>query len=55
MKTKVNVKKENVTGYKNYTNFYDNKTIQIVADWYKKDIDFWGFDFNTAATKNYFN
>ena len=24
------------------------KTIQIIADWYKKDIDYWGFDFDTS-------
>jgi hypothetical protein len=26
--------------------------MQIVADWYQKDIDFFGFDFDTAATRN---
>jgi|TARA_B110000908_G_scaffold171891_1_gene236390 hypothetical protein len=36
-----------------YQKIYNDKTIQIVADWYKKDIDHWGFDFNSAATKNY--
>jgi hypothetical protein len=33
---------------------YTNKTIQIVADWYQKDIDYWGFDFDTEAQKNYY-
>lgn len=28
--------------------------IQIVADWYQKDIDYWGFDFDSSATKNYY-
>jgi hypothetical protein len=44
-----------VTGYKQstYTDYYNDKTIQIVADWYKKDIDYWGFDFDSAAQRNY--
>ena len=37
---------------KDYKDFYNNKTIQIIADWYKDDIEFFGFDFDTAATKN---
>lgn len=45
----------NVTGYdqSTYKSYYNEKTIQIVADWYKRDIDHWGFDFDTAARKNY--
>ena len=44
----------NITGYdqSTYKNYYDDNTIQIVADWYQKDIDQWGFDFDTSATKN---
>jgi len=38
-----------------YKDIYTPETIQIVADWYKKDIDFWGFDFDTGPTKNYWN
>lgn len=38
-----------------YTEIYTPKTIQIVADWYKDDIDQWGHDFDTSATKNYWN
>ena len=34
---------------------YNDKTIQIVADWYKKDIDHFGFDFDTPATRNILN
>lgn len=41
------------TGKVPYANIYNSKTIQIVADWYKKDIDYFGFDFDTAAQKNY--
>jgi len=37
----------------NYKDIYTKETIQIVADWYKKDIDDWGFDFYTGATRNY--
>jgi hypothetical protein len=36
-----------------YKDIYNKETIQIVADWYKKDIDYWGFDFDTSATRNY--
>ena len=45
----------NVTGLNKltYMDMYTPQTLQIVADWYKKDIDFWGFDFDTGATRNY--
>ena len=36
-----------------YKKIYTPETIQIVADWYKKDIDMWGYDFDTGAQKNY--
>lgn len=35
-----------------YKDIYTPETIQIVADWYKDDIDMFGFDFDTGATKN---
>jgi hypothetical protein len=38
-----------------YQEMYNDQTIQIIADWYQKDIDHWGFDFDTGATKNYWN
>jgi hypothetical protein len=38
-----------------YKDIYTKETIQIIADWYKKDIDYWGFDFDTPATRNYWN
>ena len=38
-----------------YQDVYTDKTIQIVADWYKDDIDMWGYDFDTGAQKNYWN
>ena len=45
----------NVTGYdqSTYKDYYNDRTIQIVADWYKEDIDYWGFDFDTSAQRNY--
>ena len=44
----------NVTGLNSgtYMDMYTPATIQIIADWYKDDIDTWGFDFDTPATKN---
>lgn len=36
-----------------YKDLYTDKTIQIVGDWYKKDIETWGYDFDTGPTKNY--
>ena len=36
-----------------YQDVYTDKTIQIVADWYKADIDLFGYDFDTGAQKNY--
>ena len=52
---KQGVVKENSTGYtQDYRNVYNDNTIQIVADWYQQDIDYWGFDFDTGATKNTF-
>ena len=47
----------NVTGLNEgtYMDLYDDRTIQIVADWYKADIDMWGYDFDTGAQRNYWN
>lgn len=36
-----------------YKDLYTPHTIQLIADWYKEDIDFWGYDFDTGATRNY--
>ena len=38
-----------------YQDLYNEKTIQIVADWYKDDIEMWGYDFDTGAQRNYWN
>lgn len=51
------ISKRNVTEKKSYDyrEFYNNKSIQIIADWYEKDLEFFGFDFDSGATKNYWN
>lgn len=42
--------------YKNdYRSYYNDETAQIIADWYRIDINHWGFTFDSGATKNYFN
>jgi hypothetical protein len=51
----ISIAKHNVGNYtKNYKDYYNSKSIQIIADWYAQDIDYWGFDFNTNAAKNYY-
>jgi len=35
-----------------YKDVYTDNTIQIVADWYKKDIEHWGYDFGSGPTRN---
>ena len=43
----------NVTSIKeDYKNLYNDRTINIIAEWYKKDIEHWGFDFDTSARRN---
>ncbi len=49
------VKRRNVTrrtGASDWRSLYTDKTIQLVADWYAADIDTFGFDFDTPATRN---
>ena len=38
------------SAHRSYSSF--SILINISADWYKKDIDYWGFDFDTGAQKN---
>ncbi|NND77890.1 MAG: hypothetical protein HKN39_06875, partial [Flavobacteriales bacterium] len=35
-----------------YKDLYTSKQREEIADWYKEDIEFFGFDFDTGATKN---
>ncbi|MBN1912399.1 MAG: sulfotransferase family 2 domain-containing protein [Pirellulales bacterium] len=46
--------RRNVTGgkAKPYQAYYTPKTIQVVADWYARDVNTFGFDFDSAATRN---
>lgn len=50
-------RKRNVTALNksSYIDIYDKKSIQIIADWYQKDIETWGYDFDTGPTKNTWN
>lgn len=52
---KKNDDRSKVVNRKPYQEFYTDKTIQIIADHYQRDIDLWGFDFDTEAQKNYWN
>lgn len=46
--------KRNVTALNkgSYKDIYTPETIQIVADWYQKDIDTWGYDFDSGPKRN---
>ena len=47
------INRHNVSGGKrDYREYYNARTIQIVADWYAADIDQFGFDLDTPATRN---
>ena len=49
----VAVPKRNVTVKTGtYKDIYNPETIKIVADWYARDIDAFGYDFDTGPTKN---
>lgn len=41
----------NIDG-KDYRDFYGDEEYDIVADWYQKDIEYFGFTFDGPATKN---
>jgi hypothetical protein len=36
-----------------YRDMYNAETAKIVGDWYKDDIDYFGYDFGTCPSKNY--
>ena len=47
-------KPKNVGKYENdYKSYYNDKQIQKVADFFSLDIEHWGFDFESGATRNY--
>lgn len=47
-------KPRNVTALNkaHYTDIYTPETRNIVGDWYKADIDYWGYDFASGPTRN---
>ena len=47
--------KSKVGNQKDYRSFFNDTTKEIVADWYQKDIEFFGFAFDGPATKNIWN
>lgn len=54
--TQVIVAKRNLSNQSkiDYKELYTQKYIDIIADHYKKDIDYWGFDFDSSAKRNYY-
>jgi len=44
-----------VENKKDYRDYYTSKTKKIIADWYAEDIEFFGFTFDSPATKNIWN
>jgi hypothetical protein len=36
-----------------YRSYYDEESYQAIYNWYRKDIEQWGFTFDSGATKNY--
>ncbi|MGR3617649.1 MAG: hypothetical protein ACU0BB_16625 [Paracoccaceae bacterium] len=51
-------RRRNVTrseGKADWRSYYTDKTIQIVGDWYEDDIDTFGYDFDSSATRNIWN
>lgn len=38
-----------------YRSYYNSETHDVIADWFKVDIDRWGFTFDSGARKNYWS
>lgn len=51
----VNLPKVNQSSPTDYRTYYTSEQIEKVAKWYRLDIEHWGFDFETGATKNYWS
>ena len=45
----------NTTKKVDYRSYYTDEQINRVEKWFRKDIDRWGFSFDTPATKNYWD
>lgn len=53
-KTELKQRNASTSSRAHYRDVYTDRTIQIVADWYAEDIDLFGFDFDTPASRNVF-
>ena len=50
----VDLKRENIGVYKDhYTEYYSDEQRKMVADWFRLDIEHFGFTFESGATRNY--
>ena len=50
----IELEKRNVGVYnKHYIEYYTEEQKQKVADWFRMDIEYWGFSFESGATRNY--
>jgi len=47
--------KSRVVNRLDYKSLYVPETINKVGDWYKKDIETWGYDFGSGPTRNFWN
>ena len=50
----VELKKKNMGLYnKHYTEYYSDEQRKRVEDWFRLDIEYWGFTFDSGAKRNY--
>lgn len=50
------LEKRNVGSYdRHYTDYYNNEQRDKVADWFRLDIEHFGFTFESGASRNYWN
>ena len=51
----ITLNKDNVDNYnKDYKEYYTKEQQKKVADWFRLDIEYWGFTFESGATRNYY-